>query len=117
MMFKRKRFDSAINSNRITIENAFGALKNRWRILRRFKSRVDKAARVTIACYWLHNYCEVRNEAEPYVANAGLRRDPFLGFGNARLSVHREGEQAKRDGERLRERLYNHWVLQNLNDE
>ena len=83
-----------MNSGRITIENAFCALKNRWRILRRFNSRIDKAARVTIACCWLHNYFEVRNEVESYLANAGLGRDPFVGFRNARLYVHRQEEQA-----------------------
>ena len=44
---QKKRFDSATNFGRITIENAFGALKNRWRILKRFNSRVDKVAKVT----------------------------------------------------------------------
>ena len=110
-----------MNSGRITIENTFDALKNRWRILRRFNSRIDKAVRVTVACCWLHNYCEIRNKAEPYVANAGLYRDPLVGFGNAKLPVHREGEQAKCEGERLKERLkerlYNQWVLQNPNEE
>ena len=96
-----------MNSGRVTIENAFGALKNRWRSLRRFNSRVDKVAKVIVACCWLHNYCEIRNEAEPYVANAGLHRDPLVGFGNVRLPVHKEGEQTKHNGERLRERLYN----------
>ena len=113
---QKKRFDSAMNSSRVTIENAFGALKNRWRILGRFNSRVDKAVRVTVACCWLHNYCKIRNEAEPYVANVDLRRDPLIGFGNARLPLHREEEQAKRDGERLKERLYNQWVLQIPNE-
>jgi hypothetical protein len=26
--------------------------------LKIFNSRVDKAARITVACCWLHNYCE-----------------------------------------------------------
>jgi hypothetical protein len=41
------------------IENAFGSLKNRWQILKHFKSRVDKALPITIACCVLHNYCEM----------------------------------------------------------
>ena len=51
------------------------------------------------------------------MANVGLYRDPLVGFENARLLVHREEEQANCEEERLRERLYNHWVLQNPNDE
>ena len=46
---KKKRFDSAMNSTKVTIENAFGTLKNRWRILRHFNSKVDKATRVIVA--------------------------------------------------------------------
>ena len=47
---QKKRFDNAMNSRRVAIENAFGTLKNRWRILRHFNSRIDKAARVIVAC-------------------------------------------------------------------
>jgi len=46
------------------IENAFGSLKNMWCFLKNFNSRVDKAARITIACYWLHNYCDLWNLPE-----------------------------------------------------
>ena len=112
---EKKRFDSAMNFGRVAIENAFGALKNRWRILKLFNSRVDRAVWVTVAC--CYNYCELRNEAEPYVANTPLHRDPLVGFGNAKLPVHREGKQAKHEGERLKERLYNQRILQNPNNE
>ena len=54
---QKKRFDSSMNSGRVVIEQTFGTLKNRWRILRNFNSRVDGAARVTVSCCWLHNYC------------------------------------------------------------
>jgi len=42
-------FDSLVNSGRVVVEQAFGALKNRWCILKAFKMLVDKAALVTLA--------------------------------------------------------------------
>ena len=114
---QKKRFDHSMNSGRVVIEQAFGSLKNRWRILKHFNSRVDRAASVTIACCWLHNYCEMMNQPEPHVANVDLRRDPLVGFGNARLAMDREGDFAKRQGEILRQRLFRQWVIENPNDE
>ncbi len=32
-----------MNSGKVVIENAFDFLKNRWKILKHFNSRVDKA--------------------------------------------------------------------------
>ena len=109
----KRRFDNSMNSGRIVIEQAFGTLKNRWRILKNFNSRVDRAARITVACCWLHNYCEMLNQPEPHVINAGFRRDPHVGFGNAQIPVDREGEHAKRRGEILRQQLFRQWVLEN----
>ena len=111
----KRRFDNSMNSGRIVIEQAFGTLKNRWRILKNFNFRVDRAARITVACCWLHNYCEMLNQPEPHVINAGFRRNPHVGFGNAQISVDREGEHAKRRGEILRQQLSRQWVLENPN--
>ena len=54
----QKRFDASINTGRVVIEHAFGALKNRWRILKSFGGNVDKCTTMTIAYCVLHNYCE-----------------------------------------------------------
>ena len=92
---QKRRFDNAINSDRIAIENVSGALKNRWRILKHFNSKIDRVARETVACCWLYNYYELRNEIEQYVVNAALCRDPLVRFGNDKLSMYKEGEQTK----------------------
>jgi hypothetical protein len=34
------RYDSNMNSGRVVIKNAFGSLKNRWRILKHLNSRL-----------------------------------------------------------------------------
>ena len=56
------RFDSSVNTGRVVIEQVFGSLKNRWRILKGFNISVEKAALVTLACCVLHNYCEVKRQ-------------------------------------------------------
>ena len=52
-------FDSSVNSGKVVIEQAFGALKNRWHILKGFNMSVDKPALITLAYCVLHNYCEI----------------------------------------------------------
>jgi len=106
-----------MNCDRVVIEQAFGTLKNRWRILKNFNSRVDRAARITIACCWLYNYCETLNQPKLHVANADLQKDPLVGFGNVRLPVDVEGDRAKWRGEILWQHLFRQWVLENPNDE
>ncbi len=53
----KQKYDSSMNLGRVIIENAFGSLKNGWRILKHFSSKVDRVARVVVACCVLHNYC------------------------------------------------------------
>jgi hypothetical protein len=48
-------YDSNMNSRKVVIENAFGYVKNRWRILKHF----DKTSLITIVCCVFHNYCEM----------------------------------------------------------
>jgi hypothetical protein len=106
----KKRYDSCMNSGRVVIENAFGTLKNRWRVLKKFNMRVDRTARLTVACCWLHNYCKMQGDPEPRGAD---RRDPLVGFGCHRLPILRDGEPAKVAGEQLREKLYEQWLIDN----
>jgi hypothetical protein len=37
------RYDFNMNKNKVVIKNAFGSLKNKWRILKHLNSRVDRA--------------------------------------------------------------------------
>ena len=88
-------FDSSVNSGRVVIEQAFGALKNRWRILKGFNMSVDKAVLVTLACCVLHNYCEVHRQRIPVPADERLQRDPYVGFHVGRMQLPSEGLPAK----------------------
>ena len=71
-------FDSSISSDRVVIEQAFGALKNRWHILKGFNMSIDKAALVTLAYCVLHNYCEINRHRVPIPADVRLQRDPYV---------------------------------------
>jgi hypothetical protein len=54
-----------MNSRRVIIENAFGSLENKWRILKHFNSRANKALPIIIVCCVLHNYCEMWGASKP----------------------------------------------------
>ena len=108
------RFDSSVNSGRVVIEQAFGALKNRWRILKGFNMSVDKAAVVTLACYVLHNYCEITKQRILVSANVRLQRDPYVGFHIGRMQLPRKGVAAKLEGEAMRQILFTSWLKCNL---
>lgn len=41
--------------------------------------------------------------------------DPFMGFDHLKLYVIREVEHAKVEGERLREKLFEQWVIKHSN--
>jgi len=77
---------------------------------------MDKAARIIVACCWLHSYCELLNQSKPLLANASLRGDPLVGFESVSLPMARNGEASKCEGERLRKKLFRQWVLGNPND-
>ena len=106
----KKNYDSYMNLGRVVIKNAFGTLKNRWRVLKNFNMRVDRAARVIVACCSLHNYCEMQGDLEPQGAD---KKNPLVGFGGRRLPILRDGEPAKVVGEQLREKLYKQWLIDN----
>ena len=106
-------FDSSVNSGRVVIEQAFGALKNRWRILKGFNMFVDKAALVTLACCMLYNYYEVHRQRVPVPADERLQRDPHLGFHVDRMQLPCEGLPAKLAGEAMREVLFSSWLERN----
>jgi hypothetical protein len=57
------RYDYIMNIQRYSCDkNVFGSLKNRWKILRHFNSRVDRITKVIVACCVLHNLYEIWNQ-------------------------------------------------------
>jgi hypothetical protein len=78
-----------MNKSRVLIENAFGTLKNRWRILKKINVRVDRAPMITLACCTLHNFCQLQGMLELMVHDVRTQRDPFVGYTSMRTSVPR----------------------------
>ncbi|MCO5550757.1 hypothetical protein L7F22_004248 [Adiantum nelumboides] len=60
--------DKQIAKGRVKVENAFGILKNRWRILRDLNVSLPFAPNVVITCSVLHNYVQLKGEHEPHDA-------------------------------------------------
>lgn len=52
-------FNAYLSSVRIVVENAFGKLKERWRIIgKKIDARIDLAPQIIATCCVLHNICE-----------------------------------------------------------
>jgi hypothetical protein len=100
-----------MNVGRVVIQNAFGSLENRWRILKHFDFRDDKTSPIIIVCCVLYNYCEMWGALKPRLANTRIKGDNLMGFGVNRLLIVRKGEQAKVEGERLRIVLFEKWMI------
>jgi hypothetical protein len=96
------KYACSMNKGKVVIENVLGSLKNQWPILKLFNSKVDKATRVTITCYVLHNFCEMWKEPKLRLANLTSRRENILGFNNHMLFVRKDGKVTKVEGKTLR---------------
>jgi hypothetical protein len=109
----KKRFDQSMNYGRVVIEQAFGALKNRWRILKGFNMGVDRAATVTLACCVLHNFCEIHSEDVPLPTDMEHHRDPYVGLRRGAMRLAGDGQAGKVASEMMRAALFQSWVERN----
>ncbi|MCO5570659.1 hypothetical protein L7F22_024386 [Adiantum nelumboides] len=62
---KKVLFDRQISKGRVVIENGFGMLKIKWRILREVNAHMALALRIAVACCVLHNFVTKRGEVDP----------------------------------------------------
>ena len=109
----KRRFDKCVNAGRVVIENAFGALKNRWRILKNFNMEVNKAAIVTLACCVLHNFCEIYSKRVPLPEDVDQCRDQFVGVCRGAMRLPADGRVGKIAGEQMRAAVFQSWVARN----
>jgi hypothetical protein len=107
-------FDESVNSGRVIIEHVFGALKNRWKILKNFNMSMDRAATVTFACCVLHNFCEIYGERVPLPENVAQRADPFVGVHRGGMRLSGDGRAWKVAGEQMKASIFE-WVARNPN--
>ena len=75
--------------------------------------RVDRAATITLACFVLHNYCEIFSEQIPLPNNFDQRADHFVGVRRDSLRVSGDGRAGKVVGEQMRATLFEAWVARN----
>lgn len=55
---KQKLYNKKLSGTRVLIENVFGLLKGRWRILKYIDVySIEKAVKIIISCCILHNFC------------------------------------------------------------
>jgi len=57
-------YDSNMNLGKVVTKNAFGFLKNKWKFLKHFNYKVDRASPIIVVCCVFHNYCEMRGALE-----------------------------------------------------
>ena len=109
----KRRFDESLNFGRVVIEKAFGALKNRWMILKNLNMGVDRAATTTLACCVLHNYCDIFSERIPMADNFDQHANHFVGVRRGPLRVPGDGQAGKVTGKHMRAALFEAWVARN----
>ena len=60
----QKKFDKALSSARVTIERAFGVLKERWRcLLKRLDNNLENIPDIILACCVLHNITQLKGDS------------------------------------------------------
>jgi hypothetical protein len=55
-------FNRHLSSGRVIIEQAFGQLKSRWRILKFIGMEVDFSKEIIFSCFVLHNICKFHDD-------------------------------------------------------
>ena len=60
----QKKFGKALSSARVTIERAFGVLKERWRcLLKRLDNNLENIPDIILACCVLHNITQLKGDS------------------------------------------------------
>lgn len=63
MPLLERNFNYRLSRARMTVENAFGRAKGRWRVLlKRADLNVENVKRIAKVCFVLHNICESSGE-------------------------------------------------------
>jgi hypothetical protein len=59
-MVDQIQFDQSMNKGHVLIDNAFGTLKNQWKIFKKLNAHVDQAPMIILACCTLHKFCQLQ---------------------------------------------------------
>lgn len=63
---ERARYNTKVSKARVVVEQAYGVLKKRWRVLLKpVEVQLSTLVKVVIACCVLHNFCWLERQPEP----------------------------------------------------
>ncbi|XP_046406248.1 protein ANTAGONIST OF LIKE HETEROCHROMATIN PROTEIN 1-like [Ischnura elegans] len=104
-------FKTRLSRARLVVEDAFGRLKGRWRVLlKRLDLGVSNVQRVVKACVALHNICEQQKEYF-YPEWVPALNEVALNFEQPNVAVR---EDSNVEGARKRDRLAHHLFHDNI---
>jgi hypothetical protein len=101
-----------MNSRRVVIKCAFAALKDRWKILKKFPDKIDKAAREALACCILHNFCGIRQLSIATIIPIKSNNDLLMGFEDP-VPYLTDGGATKGAGKAMKDDLFVEWPVKN----
>jgi hypothetical protein len=108
----KKQFDKSMNRGQVVIEHAFAALKDRWKILKKFLDEENKSAGETLACCILHNFCKMRRLPIPITISIQRNKNILEEFDNP-IPHLADGRTAKEVGKAMRDYLFAEWHVNN----
>jgi len=76
--------------------------------------RVEMAATITLACCFLHNYCEIFSERVLLSENLDQRADHFVRIRKGPLRMSSNGRAGKVVVEQMRVAMFEVWVARKL---
>ena len=105
----KESFNCYLSSARVFVENAFGKLKARWRILHHIEANIDFAPFIIGSCCILHNICEQTNTPHIPISD----QSQTAGSNNAAQQPNsRDSVSAAAEGVRHREAILKHITRQ-----
>jgi len=110
MSLAQRNFNYRLSSARMTVENSFGRLKGRWRILlKRADQSLENMKNIIKACLILHNLCEIGDQTfyPEWTTKAVELEKRFGNVNTAPTSDARAPTAAKLKRNMLAERLLN----------
>lgn len=108
MSLAQRNFNYRLSSARMTVENSFGRLKGRWRILlKRADVSLGNMKNIIKACLIFHNLCETEDETfyPEWAAKAAELQQRYDNVNNIPVPDARASTAAKLKRDMLAERL------------
>ncbi len=100
-------FDQQMNVGKISIENVFGILKNRQRILHCISACVYQSPEIVVPCCVLHNYDQLMGLPPP---PKGPQEEPLC-HARGQMPFLCEGQVTSQCGETMHATFFTNWMI------